>query len=79
MPTNSNQTLTLTPSQPMKNIKLFPRNGDWIARTDDTEVIRLFGTTDLPTAFTTRTDADQVLAAIQSLNPSANVSIISIP
>jgi hypothetical protein len=51
----------------------------WIARTDDTEVIAVFGTTDLPTAFTDRTDADQVLAAIQSLNPSANVSIISIP
>jgi hypothetical protein len=63
----------------MKNIKLFPRNGAWIARTDDAEVIALFGTPDLPTAFTTRTDADQVLAAIQSLNPSANVSIISIP
>ena len=62
----------------MKNIKLFTQNGNWIARTDDTEVIRLFGTTDLPTAFTTRTDADQVLAAIQRLNPGANVSIIPI-
>jgi hypothetical protein len=59
----------------MKNIKLFPQNGAWIARTDDAEAIRLFGTTDLPTAFTTRTDADQVLAAIQRLNPGANVSI----
>jgi len=63
----------------MKNIKLFPKNGAWIARTDDAEAIRLFGTTDLPTAFSTRTDADQVLAAIQHLNPGAHVSIISIP
>jgi hypothetical protein len=63
----------------MKNIKLFPQNGAWIARTDDAEVIRLFGTPDLPTAFTVRTDADQVLAAIQRLNPGANVSIIPNP
>jgi hypothetical protein len=59
----------------MKNIKLFARNGAWIARTDDAQVIALFGTPDLPTAFTTRTDAGQVLAAIKSLNPNANVSI----
>jgi hypothetical protein len=59
----------------MKNIKLFPKNGAWIARTDDAEVVRLFGTPDLPTAFTTRTDADQVLSAIQHLNPGANVFI----
>jgi hypothetical protein len=63
----------------MKNIKLFARNGAWIARTDDAEVIRLFQTTDLPTAFTTHTDADQVLAAIQHLNPGAHVSIIPNP
>jgi hypothetical protein len=63
----------------MKNIKLFPKNGAWIARTDDAEVIALFGTPDLPTAFTDRTDADQVLAAIQRLNPGANVLIIPIP
>ena len=63
----------------MKNIKLFAQNGAWIARTDDAEVVRLFGTPDLPTAFTTRTDADQVLAAIQRLNPGANVSIIHNP
>jgi hypothetical protein len=64
----------------MKNIKLFPKNGalDRPHRRHRGDR-RLFGTTDLPTAFTTRTDADQVLAAIQSLNPSANVSIISIP
>jgi hypothetical protein len=63
----------------MKNIKLFPQNGAWIARTDDAEVVRLFGTPDLPTAFTAQTDACQVLAAIQRLNPGAHVSIISIP
>jgi hypothetical protein len=63
----------------MKNIKLFARNGAWIARTDDAEAIRLFGTPDLPTAFTAQTDADQVLAAIQRLNPNAHVSIIPNP
>jgi hypothetical protein len=63
----------------MKNIKLFPRNGAWIARTDDAQVIALFGTPDLPTAFTDRTDAGQVLSAIQRLNPGANVSIIHNP
>jgi hypothetical protein len=63
----------------MKNIKLFPRNGALDRPHRRHRGDRLFGTPDLPTAFTTRTDADQVLAAIQSLNPSANVSIISIP
>jgi hypothetical protein len=42
---------------------------------DDERVRRLFGGTMIPTAFTARAPAQQVLQAIQSLNPTSLVQI----
>lgn len=50
-------------------IELSLRDGCWHARfVGDTDVVRLFGTDTLPTAYTAQASAEQVLAAITRQN-----------
>ena len=60
----------------MTSIKLYKKNGVWIARTDDPQFIDLFGSADLPTAFRADADISTVLHTIQRLNPGASVSFL---
>ena len=59
----------------MEHIELTLTDAGWMARSDDPEVQRLFGTNTVPTAYTERTSAERVLSAIQMLNPDAIVVI----
>ena len=47
----------------------------WIATSDDPRVFDLFGTFDIPTAFTSRASAEMVLAEIRRLNPTSVVRL----
>ena len=59
----------------MNTITLKLKNDVWMATFTDAEVIELFGSDTLPTAYTGHTPADQVLALISALNPSAHVVV----
>ncbi len=55
-------------------IELFVIRTGWFARfVGDQNIIDLFGTDTLPTAFTAAADAEVVLSAIQKLNPHHEV------
>lgn len=60
-------------------ITVFPdssRNA-WLARFEgDAEVLDLFGTDTLPTAYTLRCGGAEVRAALQKFNPSALVRLV---
>ena len=60
----------------MKTIELYRGPNCWMARfVGDPEVLRLFGTTDVPTPFTPQAPAASVLAQTQARNPDALVCL----
>ena len=66
----------------MKAISLYRSPQAWLATTtidgeSDPELVELFGTATLPTAFTAEALPAVVLGEIQSLNPDAEVTINS--
>ena len=59
----------------MKEIQLINSKEGWLARfMNDTEIIRLFGTDTIPTAFTEEASPMEVLRAVKNLNPEYKVS-----
>lgn len=56
-------------------IKLFIDNGHWMAKFSEPEIVELFGTDTIETAFMAAAPADRVLPEIQALNPHCIVSI----
>jgi hypothetical protein len=77
--TRCTTALTLTSFHPngasVETIVLYRTPQGWMSRTDNPQVAELFGTDTLPTAFTADAPADDVLAAIQKLNPDAYVLV----
>lgn len=61
------------------SIHLYRSNGFWVARDDNPETRRLFGTDTLPTAFTAEAEGPDVYAAICRLNPTARVTVAVYP
>jgi hypothetical protein len=59
----------------LENITLFRTASVWMAKTDSAEVLSIFGTDTIPTAYMANADAAFVMAEIRRLNPSANVSL----
>ena len=51
-------------------------NGTWISRHSDPEVSRLFGGSDIPTAFTQWTSGDAVVRRIAQMNPDCSVGLM---
>ena len=58
-----------------KMLTLYKANGSWMVRTEEKRIFELFGTYDLPTAFTDAADPEMVRAEIQQLNPGKKVVI----
>lgn len=56
-------------------MKLFKNDQGWMARTDDPEVIELFGADILPLPYTLEADPEMVLSEIQALNPAERVEL----
>lgn len=56
-------------------IKLFIDNGHWMATFSEPEIVELFGTDTIETAFMAAASAERVLSEIQALNPDCNVTI----
>jgi len=58
----------------MKTIKLINSSQGWLARfINDDEVLKLFGTDTIPTAFTEQASPMVVKQAIEKLNPTYRV------
>lgn len=61
----------------MKKIELFLDVKGWMARfPGNEELIRLFGTDTIPTAFTPAAEPSLVKCEIQKLNPGADVVVL---
>ena len=62
--------------QTMKEIRLFTTPKGWMADFgNDAAILSLFGTSIIPTAFTSRATASVVRAEISRLNPEHNVIV----
>ena len=62
--------------QTMKEIRLFTTPKGWMADFgNDAEILSVFGTSIIPTAFTSRATASVVHAEIARLNPEHNVIV----
>jgi len=60
----------------MKSITLFENGNGWMAKFEnDPEIVALFGTDTIPTAFTSNAYASEVLEAIILQNPGYDVVI----
>lgn len=59
----------------MTKLMIYRQDDCWMVRSNDPQVLELFGTDELPTAFTARASADVVLREIRRLNPDATVTI----
>jgi hypothetical protein len=64
----------------MKEIKLWRTSREWMTAmyvdgAPDPEVVELFGTHEIPTAFTAKADLDTVVAVICKLNPGVAVTV----
>lgn len=57
-------------------IELYRGKFSWLARSNDPQVLELFGTDTLPTAFTPEASATMVQRAIARLNPEAEVFVV---
>lgn len=51
----------------------------WMSRDNDPQIMDLFATDTLPTPFLESTPADDVLATLRELNPTATISVIEDP
>lgn len=61
----------------MHTMKLYVSAAGWMIVCSDPEVLKLFGTDTLPTAFTCNAKAGDVLAKITALNPDRQVSLLT--
>ena len=59
----------------MKTITLFVFSNLWVSRFSDPEVVRMFGTCDIPTSFTAESSAGTVAEEIGRLNPLATIIV----
>lgn len=62
-------------SKNTETITLFKSRGSWIARFSDPEVVRLFGTPDVPTPFTDEADAGTVAETVKGRNPGVTIIV----
>lgn len=64
-----------------KHIQLYTTNGSWVAAfmddwgNPDKEIVALFGTHHLPTAYTSQAAFETVKNALSALNPGYHVSL----
>lgn len=56
-------------------IELFVDNGNWMAKFSEPEIVELFGTDTIETAFTAAASPSKVLAEITALNPDCAVML----
>ena len=61
----------------METIELFRHGRNWLAKSDNPEVLRLFGSDTLPTAFSAQAHSNYVLDRMHALNPDCNVFVRS--
>ena len=47
----------------------------WLAKDSDPQVVELFGTDTLPTAYTLSATAEQVIAGLQKRNPAKSIML----
>jgi hypothetical protein len=59
-----------------ETITMYKSNAGWMARFSDPEVLSLFGTDKLPTAFTVQASKEEVVTTMQALNPDALVGAL---
>ena len=59
----------------MKTITLFVSRNLWVARFSDPEVVRLFGTCDIPTPWNASVSAGYVASELGRRNPSATIIV----
>lgn len=59
----------------IETITLFKASGAWMAQSNDPQILDLFGTDTIATAFIDRASADVVKREISRLNPNANVYV----
>ena len=63
----------------MRRIELYRNATCWMARfVGDPEILRLFGTTDIPTPYTPQAPAASVLAQTQARNPGMFVCLAQV-
>jgi len=59
-----------------KSIEVYKNGGQWVAKfNNDPQIVDLFGTDTIPTAFTDKASADLVWQEIQAKNPECNVIV----
>jgi len=59
-----------------KSIEVYKNGGSWVAKfNNDPEIMDLFGTDTVPTAFTDKASADLVFTELQAANPRCNVIV----
>ena len=59
----------------MHTIELYLEDGGWMTKTDDPQVVALFGTDTLPTPFLEGTPVEDVKAVLERLNPNCTVLV----
>lgn len=55
-------------------MRIYKTPGGYVVRSNDPEVLELFGTDTLPTAYTPEADQSEVLSAIRNLNRECRVT-----
>lgn len=66
----------------MKQIKVWKNGQSWMSHQTingkpDPQLVALFGTATLPTAFTAMAEASRVMVELQLLNPDAEISEVT--
>jgi len=56
-------------------IEVYRNGGQWVAKFNNSELVDLFGSDVLPTAFTESASADLVFSEIQAKNPDCDVIV----
>jgi hypothetical protein len=59
----------------MELIEVYKNGGHWVAKYNNPEIVELFGTDVLPTAFTESASADLVYSELQARNPDCNILV----
>ena len=61
-----------------ETIFIYKTEKGWIARFEDPNVFKLFGTLDLPTPFTETADSEAVVRHLEGRNPECIVKLLNI-
>jgi hypothetical protein len=60
-----------------ETILIYKVQTGWIARFEDPEILKLFGTCDIPTPFTETADPDMVMKYLEKRNPNCIVRLLN--